>query len=323
MTESKLLDLVFNPWSSHALFTGCRLRIFTLLAGTPMSDKELGQQAGATSRAFTALLDACVGMGLLRSKDGVYSNTHISDAYLVEGRPVYLGDLIEVQAAEAADWHRLSDVIGARGGEQSSTPRQEVDPRRFTLAMHNIAMLGEAEALAAAVDLSGAKEMADVGCGSGMYSVALCRRHPGLKAILLDRREVLEVAREIVEGHGLQDRITTREADITKDAYGEDLDAVLLSDVLYQDEATCKRILRSAHGALRNGGRLVVRGYFSDPEGSNPLFGALFVLKLLLSDPTREPISVAKLRGWVEEAGFHHVESFALTQRSTCFAAIK
>ena len=227
MIESKLLDLVFSPWSTYAVFTACRLRIFTLLAGTPMSDKELGQQAGVTSQAFTALLDACVGMGLLRSKDGVYSSTHISDAYLVEGRPVYLGDLIEVQAVEAADWHRLSDVIEARGEEPSSTPRREVDPRRFTLAMHSIAMLGEAEALAAAVDLSDAKEMADVGCGSGMYSVALCRRHLGLKSVLLDRKEVLEVAREIVERHGLQDRIATREADITRDAYGEDLDAVL------------------------------------------------------------------------------------------------
>ena len=165
--------------------------------------------------------------------------------------------------------------------------------------------------------------MVDVGCGSGMYSVALCRRNPALKAVLLDRKEVLEVAREIVEQHQLQDRISSREADITQDAYGEGLDVVLLSDVLYQDRETCKAILRSAYNALADGGKLVVRGYYSDPEGSNTLFGALFVLKLQFGDTERELMSVPTLCKWIEEAGFGNVCAFALTERSSCLVAAK
>ena len=173
MTESQLLDLIFAPWSMCALFAACRLRVFTLLTDRALSGAELAGRTRAASPILTTLLDACVGMGLLRLDRGLYSNSHISDAYLVEGRPRYLGDLIRVQVAEAADWQRLYNVITNTASEDVAAASQEGDPRQFTLAMHNIDMLSEAEALAAAVDLSAARRMVDVGCGSGMYSVAV------------------------------------------------------------------------------------------------------------------------------------------------------
>jgi hypothetical protein len=121
----------------------------------------------------------------------------------------------------------------------------------------------------------------------------------------------------------MEERIAAREADITTEPYGEQLSAVLLSDVLYQDKDTCFAILRSAHSALARGGKLVIRGYYSDPGGAEGLFGALFVVKLLASDPSREPISVPALRGWLGEVGFGQIDHFALTTRSTCLTAVR
>ena len=53
--------------------------------------------------------------------------------------------------------------------------------------------------------------------------------------------------------------------------------------------------------SLVQGGKLVIPGYYSDPGGTAGLFGALFVVKLLAGDPSREPISVSKLSGWLRE----------------------
>ncbi len=323
MSANPILDHLFSSWSMYVLFAASRLEIFTLLATKSMTAAELAERLDARTQLLPALLDACAAMGLLRIKDGLYENSHISDAYLVEGKPLYMGDLIELQATDAAQWQGLYDAILGRHEAAKATVQTELDPRRFTLAMNNLAMLGEAEALATAVDLSGCKTMADIGCGSGIYSVTLCRHYPDLHAVLLDRKETLETTHEIVRQHNLQDRINTRPADITRDAYGRNLDVVLLSDVLYQDEAISKTILRSAYAALAAGGRLVVRGYYSDPEGSQPLFGALFAVMLLLSDPNREPITFPGVRGWIEETGFKNVGTFALTERSTCLIAVK
>ncbi|GAG02071.1 unnamed protein product, partial [marine sediment metagenome] len=235
MPRNPILDLAIAPALANTLFTASRLGVFDLLAGGGMSAPQLAERARAKSPVFAVLLDACVAMGLLRVKEGIYTNSHLSNVHLVKGRPHYVGDYLHVQAIESAGWQRLHEVI-----IQGGTPAQygvdtSVETDRFTMAMNNLAMLGEAEALASAVDLSGRKTMADVGCGSGMYSVVLCRHNRDLHSTLLDRDEVLATAQRIVEESKLQGRISTRRVDITKDPYGENLDVVLLSDVLYQD----------------------------------------------------------------------------------------
>jgi predicted O-methyltransferase YrrM len=323
MSRNPILDLALGPALTNTLFTANRLGLFDLLAARGMRREELAEQVGAKGQVFAALLDTCVAMGLLRVKDEVYTNSHLSNAHLVKDRPHYLGDLLELQRIESAGWQKLYDVV-----TQGGTPAQygvdtPVEAHHFTMAMNNLAMLGEAEALASAVDLSGRKTMTDVGCGSGMYSVALCRHNPDLRSTLLDRDEVLATAREIIEQNNMQDRISTRGVDITKDSYGENVELVLLSDVLYQDEETCLTVLRSAHRALRSGGMLLMRGYFSDPEGSQPLFGATFALAMQLSGTNRAIISVPVVRRWVEQVGFRNVDMFALTECSMCLTAIQ
>ncbi len=323
MLGNPILDLVFAPWSTHALFAATRLNVFTVLAESPMTADELGARVGADVRIFPSLLNACVGIGFLHVKGGLYANARFADVHLVEGKPFYVGDLIEVMAIELADWQRLYDTVRQAPGAAEETPPAEPDPRRFTLAMNNVAMLGEAAALAEAVDLSACQTMADVGCGSGMYSVALCRRHPTLRAVLLDQEEVLDTTREIVRLHDLEKRIDTRAADITCDAYGENLDAVLLSDVLYHNEPVSRAILRPAYDALSPGGRLVIRGYYVNPECPDSPFGAIFALKLMVGDPSREPVTLPKLLRWIEETPFNEVKASPLTEQSTCITAVK
>lgn len=323
MFENRMLDLVFAPWCTNVVFAANRLRVFTLLADDELTAVELGERIGGGSQLLTAALDACVAMGLLLRNGDRYRNSHLSYAYLVEGKPQYISDFIDVQACLPGDGRALAEAVAA--GRDSVAGLSEVDLgcRRFTLGMHGLAMQGDAEALATAVDLSGCSSMADVGCGSGAYSFTLCRHYACLRSRLLDRPEVLEVAGELARREGLEDRIELCPGDITACTYGDGLDAVLLSDVLYQDKPTCVRILRSAREALTDGGKLIIRGYYSDPNGSESLFGALFVINVQLLDEGREPITLARLRNWVGEAGFKDITTFTVTSRSTCLVAVR
>ena len=54
----------------------------------------------------------------------------------------------------------------------------------------------------------------DVGCGSGVYSIHFCRRNPKLRATLLDRPAVLDVAEEIVATSGVAQRVAFRGLDL-------------------------------------------------------------------------------------------------------------
>lgn len=323
MFKDNPLDLVFAPYSIYVLFAANRLKIFTLLAEGEMTVDEIAASTSARIRPLEGLLDVCVALGLLRRQDDRYANSHMSDAYLVEGRPLYLGDIIEVQSIEAGYWERLYDTVlgGGKGGGEGV--EREISPELFAKAMNNLGMLGEAAALANLVDLAGCRTMVDVGCGSGLYSITLCRHYPELKAILLDREEVLLITDRFIKKSSLQDRMSIRPADILEDPFGTDVDVVLLSDVLYQDRSTCIRILQSAYDALAPEGLLVIRGYFTDPKSSQAVFGSFFALGRLLFDENRDIISIPLLHSWIEKVGFKITASQALTERSTCIQARK
>lgn len=323
MFKNQMLDIIFSPWAANTLYCAQRLNIFNLLSGNRMTAEELAKKTGAVPRYLKALLDACTAMGLLQQKNHLYMNSHLGNVYLVEGNPLYLGDIIEVLDTDAGSWEGLYDMVTGAAKTGPAKGERQASAHRFTMAMNNLAMQGEAEALANAANLADARKMVDVGCGSGIYSAALCRHYPNLHAELLDTGEVLETTREIIKKNKLQDRIDTREADIRKDSYGEKLDVVLLSDVLYPQESVCMNILQSSYRALVPGGTLLVRGYFPDPDGSNPVFASLFTLAQLLSDPKREIITVSLLCQWLEQVSFKVFKTFPLTERSTCLTAKK
>ena len=323
MFGNQLLDMIFTPWATGTLSCANQLKIFTLLAKEPMTAEELSTKLGAVPQAMTTLLDTCTALKLLEKKNNYYANSLLSNIYLVEGSPLYLGDIIEVLSIETVRWEGLYDLVMGNNEKVLKKEVKEIPPHRFTMAMNNLAMMGEADALAHALDLSPAKKLVDVGCGSGIYSVTLCQRYPNLHATLLDKKEVLETTKIIIEKSNLQDRIKTREADITTDTYGQQSDVVLLSDVLYQQDPLCQAILRSAYEALAPGGTLLVRGYYvnADENGSHSPFGSIFNLHQLISDPKRKIISVSLLNQWIEQIGFKMIKTFPLTERSHCLIA--
>ena len=135
--------------------------------------------------------------------------------------------------------------------------------KTFIKGMNNLGMLGEADALKDIVDLSGCKKMIDAGGGSGLYSIILCRAYPELQSTILDRSETLEVTKELIGPYKEKDRITLVEGDFTKDPFGEDIDAVLLSDVIYSDQ--------EGRAALENSWKSLRPGGIRSRSGSLPL----------------------------------------------------
>lgn len=322
MIDNPILDAVFHSWRLSVVTTACRLGLFSRLEDGTRDAEQLARETGCVSRLLEALLDACVAMGLLCRDEGRYRNSHLSSAHLVEGRPLYVGHILEIQARGASRWGRLIHMVTTGQTQEGPDELGEQHPV-FTRAMNDLGMLNEASALAAAVDLSACRSLVDLGCGSGLYSITLCRRFPQLTATLVDREQVLPTTKELVASSGVADRIHLRAGDIETEPTGKDVDVVLLSDSFYYEETTAKRILRSVLDALATGGTVIIRGYYPDPGASEPLFGAIFRLNLLLFDPQRTPPRLRDIKGWLTELGFREVHAFALTEKSTCVLARK
>lgn len=313
--KAAISDILLAPWITGVIFTAIRLRIFSILSDQELKIEELASKCKAVPEYLATLLEACVSLGFLKFKNGNYGNSHFSFVYFVEGQRFYVGDFINLVNDESLQWIQLPDII--LGKEQTDLEKTYIrsDYKTFIKAMNNIGNLGEAEALKDAVDLSGCKRMIDAGGGSGLYSIALCKKYPELHSTILDVKDTLTVTKEMLAGREEKERIALQEGDFLRDPLGENVDVVLLSDVVYE-ESSAKLVLQNARDSLNQNGLLIIRGYYADPEKTRPLFGALFAVKGLVDDARRKIMTISMLEKTVSEIGFKIIRKTPLTEYS-------
>jgi cyclopropane fatty-acyl-phospholipid synthase-like methyltransferase len=137
---------------------------------------------------------------------------------------------------------------------------------RFTRMLYRL-HLRFAENIASSLDLQGVIRLMDLGGGSGVVSMALLRRYPLLKSVVVDVENVCLAGRRIAVDNHLERRITYHPADFQQDELPEGFDRVLYCDVGVYDEALFRRI----HKTLNPGGHLVIVGRFAtDPARGIP-----------------------------------------------------
>lgn len=313
--EKNVCDILLAPWKIGVIIAAIRFNLFTILSDQEIPLDEIASICTANRDRLKPLLDACISLGFLAVNNNKYKNTHFSLVYFVEGERLYVGDFLKLVNSESLQWFQLPDLIQGKEKKNIELPDLKVNYKTFISAMNNMGHLGEAEALKSAVDLSGCKKMTDVGGGSGVYSIALCQKYPDLISTILDVEDTLAVTRELIADRQEKNQIILKEGDYLKNPLGDNVDAVLLSDVMYGD-SDAKILLQNTWNSLTPDGILIVRGYYADPERSGPLMGALFAVKELVDDPHRKIMTISMLERNVREAGFEILKVSPLTEHA-------
>lgn len=309
---SLIMQLALAYRSSMALFAASELDVFTILSGGPKTADEVAATTGTVAEQMRFLLDACVSINLL-SRDGAhYGNSQVADAFLVKGRPAYIGHGMKYAEDLYPAWGQLAQLI--RTGRPVMEPEEILgkDPektRAFIYAMHERAR-GIGAVLPHGVDLTGHKRLLDVGGGPGTYSISLVRATPGLTSTILDLPAVLEIAREIVAANGCSDRIGTQPGNYLTSEFGSGFDAVLLSGMMHREKAeSCQLLLRKAFAALDPGGIVIVSDvFFDDDERTTPPFATFFALSMALTAEHGTTHAKTAMAAWMKDAGFSAIE---------------
>ena len=112
-----------------------------------------------------------------------------------------------------------------------------------------------------------ATAMLDIGGSHGYMSVALCRRHPELRSVVLDLPEAVEQAAPLLAAEGMGDRVVHRAGDALTDDLGTDaFDLVLAFSLVHHfDAATNREFAARCARALKPGGLFVI-GDLMRPE---------------------------------------------------------
>lgn len=301
------IDRALRGWQpAQVLMTANHLDCFTALGEEALSAEEVASRCGTHPRSTRMLLNACVALGILEKEGPLYRNSAEARESLVRGKPTYMGDAIAHQEDLWQVWGKLHEAVrtNRRVAERYSLVEEPEVHRNFILAMHNWAMR-VAPLLAEALDLSSRRQLFDAGGGPGTHSIFLVKRYPGLKAIVFDLPQTIEIAREVIADFGVANLVTTRAGDYFKDDFGQGNDAVLLSAILHSMGPEQSRgLLQKAYDSLVPGGLVVVHESLISDDGTSPLQAALFSLNMLVNTGEGQSYSGAEITGLMEAVGF-------------------
>lgn len=294
-------------------------QLFEKLAAGAKNEADLQGELGLERRPFRVLTTALAAMKLLDYREGMWSLTEMSRQHLLPSAPFAVAGYVGL-AADAPEVkemvERLRTNKPAGAGEEEGTAfifgegiesamERDASARWLTLALAGRAK-NVAPYLAAAIDLSSAKHLVDVGGGTGIYAIACLQKFEGLRATVFDSPEVLKVAKEMAQAYGVEDRLTLVAGDMFSDPLPQG-DVYLLSNILHDwDEPECLSLCQKIAGVLPVGGRLLIHDVFLQDDLQGPLPISLYSAALFTLTQGRA-YSQKEYRDWLQTAGLTSV----------------
>jgi SAM-dependent methyltransferase len=287
--------------------------VFDALHAQPAGAADLSERLSLDPLGAETLLTALLAMGYVESDgDGRFRNSGVTERLLVSSSQESIATFVGAQGD--LHWQVLDMLPEAvrDGAAYAMHEERRGEAERWEAYIRGLFEISrpEHEANAAFVPVEEPRRLVDVAGGHGGFAMAMCRRHPGLQATVLDLPPSVAVGREIVAEQGYSDRISFREGDVFELGLGEDLDVVSVFNLVHHlPEERDRELCRMAREALRPGGCLVI-GDSARPEPGEDVskHGAISSLLFYAWSHSRN-FTPFEIRSWMGEAGFAKVET--------------
>jgi 2-polyprenyl-3-methyl-5-hydroxy-6-metoxy-1,4-benzoquinol methylase len=260
-------------YPAMAMLAGMHLDVFTPLKDGSLTGAEIAAAIGVKPAKLMPLLYALSTAELLTVENDRFSNTAEADAYLVRGRPSYMGASKRTFYSDI--WQALlktADTIraGAPQHKHDFHAMSEDELASFFQGQH-FSATAAGEQLARVYDLSRFGHMLDVGAGSGGLSIGVIRTYPELRVTAADLAQVIPVTRRFLKEAALADRVETVAADVVTGAPPGVYDVAVMRNLIQVLS------LEKAQAAVCNVAKSLTPG------------GAILIVGLMIEDTRQSP----------------------------------
>jgi SAM-dependent methyltransferase len=299
--------------AARAVMAGAELGLFEALGRDARTADEVARACQTHPAGTRHLLDCLVGIGYLRATGGRYSLRPVYRKWLLRESEANLIGKLRYQAFE---WDRVGRLEGyVRTGRPLDVhgTASGAEWRLYQEAMRDVS-INAARELARRIPVpAGAARMLDVGGSHGLYSIEVCKRHPGLVSTVLELPGAVESARAIARRYDTTGRVRHAAGDALADDLGTaEYDLVVANNVAHHFTAGQNRALAAKVArALKPGGAYAIGDLVRpDAPGKGGVVAATLDLYFALTSESGT-WSAADMHGWQTAAGLTPARTLA------------
>ena len=330
VTPERIMQFAWGYVPPLVLEAAVRNRVFDVLDAGPKTLSEVHTATGASSRGLSAIMNALVGLDFL-SKDaqGRYSLTAESAAFLVSGKPSFIGGMIRHGSKDLIPkWLHLSEIVKS-GKPERSVNDEGIGAEFFQNFVEDIfpTSYPSAQALAKELNFGAGGQpvrVLDLAAGSGVWGIALAQSSPRVRVTAVDWAVVLPVTRKTVERFHLSDRFSFVEGDLLSADFGNDHNVATLGHILHSEgEERSRKLLAKVFQALAPGGTIAIAEFLVDDDRKGPLNGLFFAVNMLVNTDNGGTYSFNEIGNWLADAGFRDARTIPAPGPSPLILATK
>lgn len=303
-------EAMYSMPVARSLQVAQRTGILGALAEGPREAGELAEHLGLQKTGTERVLDVIASLGHVKQcPDGRYEMTSSGRTWLDPRSDTYLGDFL-ADTAHYWDWYAgLEDLV--RDGCHVELHEKAVDDpywQSYIRGQYQIARLSSAEVAKEIPLVRGAHQVLDVAGAHGEFSMALCRRHEGLRATIVDLPGSARVGEEIVAEAGMSDRVRHLVGDMFEVDYDGHYDGALAFNIVHHlSPEQARALFARIRAVLRPGSPLCVLDLYDRPAGQRANLASVLGLFFHLTSGA-DTYTVEEVSRWMGESGYGSVE---------------
>jgi SAM-dependent methyltransferase len=303
-------EAMYSMPVARSLQVAQRTGILGALAEGPREPGELAEHLGLQKTGTVRVLDVIATLGHVKENpDGRYEMTAGGRRWLDPRSDTYLGDFL-ADTAEYWDWYAgLEDLV--RDGRHVELHEKDPDDpywQSYIRGQYQMARLSSAEVAKAIPLARGAHSLLDVAGAHGEFSMALCRRHEGLRATVVDLPGSARVGEEIVAEAGMGNRVRYLAGDMFEVDYDGHYDGALAFNIVHHLSPEQSRALFARiRAVLRPGAPLAVLDLYDREGGKRANLASILGLFFHLTSGA-DTYGVDEVSRWMRESGYGPVD---------------
>ncbi|HEX6153124.1 MAG TPA: class I SAM-dependent methyltransferase, partial [Solirubrobacterales bacterium] len=303
-------EAMYSMPVARSLQVAQRTGILGALAEGPRDPAELAEHLGLQPTGTIRVLDVIATLGHVKQNpDGRYEMTKSGRTWLDPRSDTYLGDFL-ADTYHYWDWYAGLEDLLREGKHVELHEKAPDDPywQSYIRGQYQMARLSSAEVAKAIPLAKGAHSVLDVAGAHGEFSMALCRRHEGLRATIVDLPGSARVGEEIVAEAGMRDRVRHLVGDMFEVDYDGHYDAALCFNIVHHlSPEQARALFHRIRAVLRPGSPLAVLDLYDRQEGQRASLASILGLFFHLTSGA-DTYSVDEVSRWMRESGYGGVE---------------